>query len=733
MLGAGGFGVTYLAFDHLLDGPVALKEYFPTDAATRVDGATVKAPSASREVFAWGFDRFMAEARAIHRFRHPNVVRAHRYLVANGTAYIVMEYVEGESLKAILDRRGTLPADEWRPWLEALMDGLAHVHGHGYLHRDIKPANIVVRAGDGEAVLIDFGSARVQHRDRTHTQVLTAGYAPIEQYSTGATQGPSADIYALAAVSYRVLTGDVVPSAPDRVLRDDYGPLTERIAGADRQWLAAIDRGLALRPGERPRDVAQWRCGLNATAGRDAPPVVAGGDPAEGASVAQARAEAGLENQSLQVGGLGVMALHRACESGPLEEVAALLDRGADPMAKDDDGKTPLHRAAENGNPEVPALLIDRGADVLAKDGGGRTPLHWAAENGNPEVPALLIDRGADPMAKDDDGNTPLHWAAHYENPEAAALLLDRGADLMAKADDGMTPLHQAALHGNPDVAALLLDRGADPMAKDEDGKTPLHWVTINENLDVAILLLKRGAHPMARDVYFDTPLHMAADWGNSELAALLLDHGADPMGIVVMGTVVNSTPLHTAVRNENPEVAAVLLNRGADPMAKDDIGLTPLDLAAYFGNLELAALLLDRGADPMAKDDMSLPPLHWATREENPEVAALLLDRGADPMAKDITGSTHLHWAAYYGNPKAAGLLLDHGADPMAKDDEGATPLHLAVREENPEAATLLLDCGADVLAKDRDGETPWKLAQNSLRSTEVYRRMSDLTGAKA
>ena len=262
VLGAGGFGITYLAFDHQLDGPVALKEYFPTDAATRVDGATVEASSASREVFAWGFDRFMAEARAIHRFRHPNVVRAHRYLEANGTAYIVMEYVEGESLKAILDRRGRLPADEWRPWLEALVDGLAHVHGHGYLHRDIKPANIVVRAEDGEPVLIDFGSARVQHRDRTHTQVLTAGYAPIEQYSTGATQGPPADIYALAAVSYRVLTGGAAPSAPDRVLSDDYEPLADRVLDADAGWLAALDRGLAVRPEDRPPDVNAWSTAL---------------------------------------------------------------------------------------------------------------------------------------------------------------------------------------------------------------------------------------------------------------------------------------------------------------------------------------------------------------------------------------------------------------------------------------------------------------------------------------
>ncbi len=268
VLGAGGFGITYLAFDHQLDGPVALKEYFPAQLATRVGGERVAATATTnQETFAWGLERFLDEARAIHRLRHPNVVRAHRYLEANGTAYIVMEYVEGESLKALLDRRSTLPPGEWRPWLEALTDGLAHVHGHGYLHRDIKPANIVVRAEDGEPVLIDFGAARVQHGDRTHTQVLTAGYAPIEQYSTGASQGPPADIYALAAVSYRVLTGDAVPSAPDRMLNDDCQPLAERMGEADGDWLTAIDNGLAVRPEHRPQDVGTWRRSLSSATG----------------------------------------------------------------------------------------------------------------------------------------------------------------------------------------------------------------------------------------------------------------------------------------------------------------------------------------------------------------------------------------------------------------------------------------------------------------------------------
>ena len=264
VLGAGGFGITYLARDHNLDGPIALKEYFPREHATRISDRSVAALSAeeSRDVFAWGRDRFIEEARAIHGFRHQNVVRVQRYVETHGTAYIVMEYVEGKSLAAVLKERGVLTAAEWRPWLDRLLSGLAHVHAHGYLHRDIKPSNIVIRATDGEPVLIDFGSARFAARDRIHTRVLTPAYAPIEQHSSEAGQGPFTDIYSLAAVSYRALNGELPPSAPDRMLDDRYEPLAERMADADQEWLAVIDRGLAPRPEDRPPAVWEWGTAL---------------------------------------------------------------------------------------------------------------------------------------------------------------------------------------------------------------------------------------------------------------------------------------------------------------------------------------------------------------------------------------------------------------------------------------------------------------------------------------
>ena len=263
VLGAGGFGITYLAFDLHLDGPVVVKEYFPAGFAVRIGNQRVIASSPkNHETYAWGLGRFIEEARAVHRFRHQNVVRVHRFVEAHGTAYIVMEYVEGESLEAILESRGRLSTAEWRPWMDRLLDGLEDVHGQRYLHRDIKPGNIVVRAADGEPVLIDFGAARVDARERTHTRVLTPEYAPIEQHSSDAAQGSFTDIYALAAVSYRVVTGEAPPSAPDRMLDDQCEPLARRLADTGADWLAAIDYGLALRPEDRPQTVAAWRRAL---------------------------------------------------------------------------------------------------------------------------------------------------------------------------------------------------------------------------------------------------------------------------------------------------------------------------------------------------------------------------------------------------------------------------------------------------------------------------------------
>ena len=160
VLGAGGFGTTYLARDTHLDKQVAIKEYFPSDIAMRAAEGTVQPATTERESdYKWGLDRFLQEARTLARFSHPNIVRVVRYFEANGTAYMVMDYERGEPLKTLLQHRPYPSEDVLKNLLRPLLDGLALVHAAGFLHRDIKPENIVVRAS-GQPVLIDFGAAR---------------------------------------------------------------------------------------------------------------------------------------------------------------------------------------------------------------------------------------------------------------------------------------------------------------------------------------------------------------------------------------------------------------------------------------------------------------------------------------------------------------------------------------------------------------------------------------------
>ena len=160
VLGSGGFGVTYLAHDTHLDQKVAVKEYFPSEFATRQDDTTVSARSENHEhLYEWGLERFMSEAKTMARFRHPSIVRVLSVFPENGTAYMVMEYERGQSLTAALKKRAFADDSSLRPLVKALTGALREVHGAGFIHRDIKPDNIYLRS-DGTPVLLDFGSAR---------------------------------------------------------------------------------------------------------------------------------------------------------------------------------------------------------------------------------------------------------------------------------------------------------------------------------------------------------------------------------------------------------------------------------------------------------------------------------------------------------------------------------------------------------------------------------------------
>lgn len=262
VLGAGGFGITYLARDAALKRLFAIKEYCPHDLSKR-EGTTVYPFTDVRDDYERGLNDFIKEAQTLARFHHRNIVGVARIFEANNTAYMVLNFEEGSSLKEWLKNRETKPSQQEVDAIAGpLLDALELIHADNTLHRDIAPDNIYIRK-DGSPVLLDFGSARqaLTMRSRSVSAIVKAGYSPQEQYSTrAANQGPWTDIYALSATLFRMLIGETPPEASDRTIEDHYEPLTARkLKDYRATMLAAIDWGLALRPKDRPQIVSEWR------------------------------------------------------------------------------------------------------------------------------------------------------------------------------------------------------------------------------------------------------------------------------------------------------------------------------------------------------------------------------------------------------------------------------------------------------------------------------------------
>jgi serine/threonine protein kinase/HAMP domain-containing protein len=262
VLGQGGFGVTYLATDVHLNVRVAIKEYLPAGLAQRSGDKSV-GPRWPIDAAPYqdGLDRFLVEARTLATFRHPNIVRVARFFEANRTAYMVLEYERGKSLRQWWPGQGRLREAELLSLLQPLLDGLATVHRAGFLHRDIKPDNVYVRKDDGSLVLLDFGAARLAlGKAGAVADVVTPGYAPPEQYGNGA-QGPWTDIYSLGAMLYWMITGAKPPEAPGRVgVAGGIGTqmVSAGEAGKERfsqAFLGAVDWALHTNPQLRPQDL----------------------------------------------------------------------------------------------------------------------------------------------------------------------------------------------------------------------------------------------------------------------------------------------------------------------------------------------------------------------------------------------------------------------------------------------------------------------------------------------
>jgi serine/threonine protein kinase len=352
ILGQGGFGITYLARDLNLDQDVAIKEYLPVELAVREGDCSVNPLSEDHgRRYQDGLHKFIDEARTLNRFRHPNIVRVRGVFEANNTAYMVMDYEAGETLKDLLARRTALEEQELISILLPILDGLEHVHATGYVHRDLKPANVFIRA-DGSPVLLDFGSARlaVQSDPRTMTSLVSPGYAPIEQYySKSDAQGPWTDIYSLGATLYRAICGrppaDAVDRSQSMLTRSRDALLSAVEVGTgrySRRLLAAIDHALALRPEDRPRSVAEWRkelpeqaadanaeCTVAATTVAGIERLDGGSRPSPRFALARARdwiwRSAVVLGVALNIAYVGAAAWDRLADRGPAAQPAAQI------------------------------------------------------------------------------------------------------------------------------------------------------------------------------------------------------------------------------------------------------------------------------------------------------------------------------------------------------------------------------------------------------------------------
>ena len=265
VLGEGGFGIVYMAFDHSLQRTVAIKEYMPGTLAGRaIDGSVIVRAERHTATFDAGLKSFINEARLLAQFDHPSLVKVYRFWEKNKTAYMAMRHYHGDTLKDIVKNRPELISEAWLKFIfKQILEALDTLYKAKILHRDVSPDNIIVQK-NGDAVLLDFGSARQIIGDMTQglTVILKPGYAPVEQYSDDddMQQGPWTDIYALAAVMYYAILKTPPPMAVARIVKDSLQPLHKGdYPGFSTKFLMAVDKGLAIQPKDRPQSMNEFR------------------------------------------------------------------------------------------------------------------------------------------------------------------------------------------------------------------------------------------------------------------------------------------------------------------------------------------------------------------------------------------------------------------------------------------------------------------------------------------
>ena len=262
VLGQGGFGITYQATDYKTGGKVAVKEFFPDTLAYREMTKVISYPGERTENYEYGKEGFLQEAKTLAEFIGcENIVRIHSYFEENGTAYFVMEYIEGISFDQYLkEKGGKISCSDAKRILIPVMDALAIVHSKGIVHRDVTPDNIYI-TNDGTVKLLDFGAARYSLGDKSRSLdvILKHGFAPKEQYTRRGKQGPFTDVYSLGATFYFALTGRRPPDSVDRLEEDDLIPPSSLGVQITEYEEEAIIKALSVQPAERYQSMIEFK------------------------------------------------------------------------------------------------------------------------------------------------------------------------------------------------------------------------------------------------------------------------------------------------------------------------------------------------------------------------------------------------------------------------------------------------------------------------------------------
>ena len=282
ILGAGGFGITYLANDRSLNRQVVIKENLPSQIAFRDTYRMTVLPRQSGDdsnVYEWSIQSFLKEARMLASLDHPNIVKIIRTFSGNGTAYFVMPFIQGDSLDQIAKTAHSqgqpLTENYIREILSQLLNALEYLHSKQILHRDIKPANVLIVNGT-QPLLIDFGCARDQSGSKSLTVIESAGYTPFEQMQSHGNVGPWSDLYALGAAMYKIITGETPAKCADRIRRDPVSKLADHSVWKNfysSELLSSIDKAMSPFEESRFQSSEEWLTHLNASSHFSLPPL----------------------------------------------------------------------------------------------------------------------------------------------------------------------------------------------------------------------------------------------------------------------------------------------------------------------------------------------------------------------------------------------------------------------------------------------------------------------------